>query len=130
MTASEVANLLEAKPAGDGWVARCPGHGDRRASLSIASGDDGKVLLKCHAGCSARPDPEGPERQANHSTVADAGGFCSRRRPARAQPRRGSSARTTITMPKARWCYQVGAATSRRTSDSVARMATAAGSGT
>jgi len=35
----------------DRWQARCPAHDDRTASLSIARGDDGRVLLKCHAGC-------------------------------------------------------------------------------
>ena len=44
------------KPAGEGkWVSFCPSHeadGYRhRPSLSIAPGADGKVLLKCHAGC-------------------------------------------------------------------------------
>jgi 5S rRNA maturation endonuclease (ribonuclease M5) len=33
-----------------GWEARCPAHDDRVASLSIAGGDDGRVLLRCHAG--------------------------------------------------------------------------------
>jgi hypothetical protein len=32
-------------------MARCPAHDDRTPSLSIAQGDDGRVLLKCHAGC-------------------------------------------------------------------------------
>ena len=43
--------LPGAKPTGSGWVARCPGHDDRRASLSISAGDDGRVLLHCFAGC-------------------------------------------------------------------------------
>jgi len=34
-----------------GWSARCPAHDDRSPSLSIAVGDDGRVLLRCHAGC-------------------------------------------------------------------------------
>jgi len=33
------------------WEARCPAHEDTRASLSISVGDDGRVLLHCHAGC-------------------------------------------------------------------------------
>ena len=37
--------------AGDGHIARCPAHEDRRQSLSIGTGADGRVLLKCHAGC-------------------------------------------------------------------------------
>jgi 5S rRNA maturation endonuclease (ribonuclease M5) len=31
--------------------ARCPGHDDRKASLSYKEGQDGRVLVKCHAGC-------------------------------------------------------------------------------
>jgi len=34
-----------------GWTSRCPGHEDRSPSLSISEGHDGKVLLKCFAGC-------------------------------------------------------------------------------
>ena|SRR5215211_1611013 len=32
-------------------VARCPAHDDMKPSLSVAEGDDGRVLLKCYAGC-------------------------------------------------------------------------------
>src|SRR5262249_30173300 len=48
-----LAKLPGAKRAGNGWSARCPAHDDRRASLSIAQGDDGTALVKCHAGCDA-----------------------------------------------------------------------------
>ncbi len=34
-----------------GWKALCPAHDDREPSLSIKEGDDGRVLLYCHAGC-------------------------------------------------------------------------------
>jgi hypothetical protein len=47
-----LAKLSGMRRSGSGWSARCPAHDDRRASLSIAEGDDGRVLLKCHAGCS------------------------------------------------------------------------------
>lgn len=30
---------------------RCPAHHDKRASLSVGRGDDGGVVLHCHAGC-------------------------------------------------------------------------------
>jgi len=30
---------------------RCPAHDDRRASLSVGRGDDGRMLLHCQAGC-------------------------------------------------------------------------------
>lgn len=33
------------------WQARCPGHEDHVASLSIGRGEDGCALLHCHAGC-------------------------------------------------------------------------------
>lgn len=52
MRPSEIAAKLEAKGAGEGrWIARCPAHDDREASLSLGTGDDGRALLKCHAGC-------------------------------------------------------------------------------
>lgn len=35
----------------NGHLARCPAHDDRKSSLSVAQGGDGKVLLKCFAGC-------------------------------------------------------------------------------
>lgn len=31
---------------------RCPAHDDRTASLSVGRGDEGRILLHCHAGCS------------------------------------------------------------------------------
>lgn len=51
-----ILSALEARDcgprqAGKGWSARCPAHEDRRASLSIAEGDDGRALVHCHAGC-------------------------------------------------------------------------------
>lgn len=53
---SRVGRVLEklgrTKRSGAGYVARCPAHDDREASLSISVGDDGKVLLHCFAGCS------------------------------------------------------------------------------
>jgi hypothetical protein len=35
----------------DGWMARCPAHDDKKPSLSVSTGDDGRTLLHCHAGC-------------------------------------------------------------------------------
>ena len=34
-----------------GVTARCPAHDDKSPSLSVGVGNDGRVLLKCHAGC-------------------------------------------------------------------------------
>jgi hypothetical protein len=39
------------RPSGSGWISRCPGHADQQPSLSIGEGRDGRVLLKCWAGC-------------------------------------------------------------------------------
>jgi hypothetical protein len=50
-TAEEIAELLRGKRSGAGWSAPCPAHEDQNASLSIGEGRDGKLLLKCHAGC-------------------------------------------------------------------------------
>ena len=43
--------LRGVKQAGAGYMALCPAHEDRCASLSVASGEDGRVLLYCQAGC-------------------------------------------------------------------------------
>ena len=39
---------------GKGWQAHCPAHQDNSPSLSIAEGDDGRLLLHCFAGCDYR----------------------------------------------------------------------------
>ncbi|NOT01035.1 MAG: hypothetical protein HOP29_10445 [Phycisphaerales bacterium] len=36
---------------GAGWSARCPSHEDTNPSLSVGVGDNGAVVLCCHAGC-------------------------------------------------------------------------------
>jgi len=55
MTALELvlSKLPDAKPNGQGWIARCPAHEDHKPSLAVAVGDDGRVLVHCHAGCTA-----------------------------------------------------------------------------
>jgi hypothetical protein len=42
------------KRHGDAATALCPAHDDHDPSLTVATGDDGRVLLNCHAGCSAQ----------------------------------------------------------------------------
>lgn len=39
------------KRSGGGYSARCPAHEDKNASLSIKQGDNGGIVLYCHAGC-------------------------------------------------------------------------------
>jgi len=45
------AHGCEPRKTGTGWQARCPAHEDRRASLSISIGEDGRALICCHSGC-------------------------------------------------------------------------------
>ena len=53
MTAETMAKALGGRKVGQGWTARCPAHDDREPSLSIRDAD-GKVLVRCHAGCDQR----------------------------------------------------------------------------
>lgn len=46
-----LALLKNVKQDGNGYMACCPAHDDRKASLSISTGDDGRILIYCHAGC-------------------------------------------------------------------------------
>lgn len=39
------------KRSGGGYSAKCPAHDDKNASLSVKQGDNGGVVLYCHAGC-------------------------------------------------------------------------------
>jgi len=50
---SDVKRLLQkTKDTRTGFIALCPAHDDRKQSLSVSTGDDGRVLLFCHSGCS------------------------------------------------------------------------------
>lgn len=51
MTAQELTELLGGRWNGHSGVAKCPAHDDRRESLVIGDGEDGRVLVHCHAGC-------------------------------------------------------------------------------
>lgn len=50
---AEVLSRLEGvkRNGASGWTAKCPSHKDRTPSLTIGTGDDGRCLLSCHAGC-------------------------------------------------------------------------------
>ena len=48
-----LGRLERVKASGRGYIARCPAHEDKTASLSITAGDDGRVLMHCFAGCRA-----------------------------------------------------------------------------
>ena len=48
-----LSRLDGVKASGKGWRACCPSCGGRSSKVSIAQGDDGRVLLRCFAGCNA-----------------------------------------------------------------------------
>ena len=51
MTFQEIIDRLEAKGQGNRYMAKCPAHDDKQASLSVSQAGNGKILLKCHATC-------------------------------------------------------------------------------
>lgn len=51
MTFEQISRRLGAKRVGSSNLAKCPAHEDKTASLSISEGNDGRILLYCHAGC-------------------------------------------------------------------------------
>src|SRR5215207_1054730 len=53
-SAEVIAEALGGRRVGTGWLARCPAHDDRQPSLAIAEAKDGKLLVRCHAGCGQR----------------------------------------------------------------------------
>lgn len=79
MRSDVLSKLSGVKKAGGGSIARCPAHEDKRQSLSIGEGDDGRTLLKCHAGCTTEAIVAAmgltvqdlfPERQADRRELA------------------------------------------------------------
>jgi hypothetical protein len=52
MTILAIADKFDARGTGRGrFMAKCPAHKDRSPSLSIREGKDGRVLVRCFAGC-------------------------------------------------------------------------------
>src|SRR3954451_18886275 len=54
LRAEVMAEALGGRKVGTRWLARCPAHDDRQPSLAIAEARNGKVLVRCHAGCDQR----------------------------------------------------------------------------
>ena len=47
-----LSHLNGVKRAGPGrWIARCPAHEDKSPSLSVRETEEGRVLVRCFAGC-------------------------------------------------------------------------------
>ena len=49
--ARSLTHALNGRWHGSYGTAPCPAHDDRRPSLSLADGHDGRLLARCHAGC-------------------------------------------------------------------------------
>lgn len=51
LAALKSATGCSPKRCGAGWSCRCPAHDDQRPSLAVAEGENGGVVIRCHAGC-------------------------------------------------------------------------------
>ncbi len=53
MSANElISRLQKVRRTGNGtWTACCPAHADKSPSLAVRETEDGRVLVKCFAGC-------------------------------------------------------------------------------
>lgn len=51
LTPDYFCRVLGGRRAGSQWMATCPAHDDKNPSLAVRE-DNGKILLRCHAGCS------------------------------------------------------------------------------
>jgi 5S rRNA maturation endonuclease (ribonuclease M5) len=83
---TDVSNIFGHLPglrkSGDGWVAQCPAHDDKKASLSIHE-RDGKILSHCHAGCT-------PEAVCQAAGIEMRDLFLGTESPKASRPRRAS----------------------------------------
>ncbi len=66
--------------SGKGYMVKCPCHHDQAASLSVAIGDNGKLICHCHAGCDFKdilnvinPDREWQRQQMPTTTPTKIG---------------------------------------------------------
>ena len=53
-SAKEIVGRLKGRWSGSSGMCRCPSHDDKTPSLSVTQTRDGRVLVKCHAGCGQR----------------------------------------------------------------------------
>ena len=89
MTAATLLSRLEkVRPSGaDRWSASCPSHQGKNPSLSIRELPDGRVLVRCWAGCDVLSIFEGIRRVCYRKSARD---------PARASAGAGCDAGPTL----------------------------------
>jgi putative DNA primase/helicase len=101
MTAEAIATALGGRKAGNGWMARCVAHQDRKPSMHISEGQNGKLLVHCFAGCSQDQLFEGLRLE----------GLCrekSRPRPARpAQPSTSRNRKDPIDADRTKFALEI-----------------------
>jgi putative DNA primase/helicase len=52
LTADDIGKALKGRRNSNGsWSCRCPAHNDKKPSLSVSEGRDGRVLVHCHGPC-------------------------------------------------------------------------------
>lgn len=49
-----LSRLDKVHKSGKGYSARCPAHEDKKPSLFVMELEDGRILVKCHAGCTGQ----------------------------------------------------------------------------
>ena len=70
MNAAKIAKAHNGYKAGSNWICRCPAHDDKAPSLSIRDGRDGKLLVRCFAGCDPL-DVLAALREGKHTDTTD-----------------------------------------------------------
>lgn len=93
--------LLGVKRGGKGFTAKCPAHEDDDPSLSVGVGDDGRVLVNCHGGCSFESIVAALGLSVSDMFVAPVSprGSASRRTPPVRTPQAAPLAREAVGVP-------------------------------
>jgi len=110
MNAQRIGIALKGRRNGNGWLVSCPclnhgkGRGDRSPSLSVSDGDDGRLLLRCFAGCDLADVLDELKRRG----LAEGGQSSS---PPRMPSREGTSIETPSTLRLVETSPDIGALT-------------------
>jgi hypothetical protein len=98
IAAEDIARALNGHRTGSQWIAHCPAHEDKRPSLAVRDGDNGRVLVRCHTGCDQRDVIDALKALDLWETPERSAPYRPRPRPA-AKPETDNRA-------KARWLWQ------------------------